>query len=193
MRKFLFVFTIILVFTGCIAYKKDNDFTKRSTNFSLLVNKLSKTICSSIDKNSILYVTDFVNETNLKNISQLGFLLSNELKVDILRKSCAKNVSLKEFQLAKNLQIGKQGSRVLTRDLNKIKIKNLQDDKQILVGSYMLTKKQLIVFLKLINLKSGNSVSSSSVSTPLTQEIQELEGINTTKKINTIIYKPFHL
>ncbi|MCK5293882.1 MAG: hypothetical protein KAJ49_04470, partial [Arcobacteraceae bacterium] len=127
----------------------------------------------------------------LQNISQLGFLLSNELKVNILKKSCSSNLSIKNLQLSKSLQIGKQGTRILTRNLKNLKTKNLKDDRQILVGTYMITKKQLILFLKLINLKDGNTIATSSIATIMTDEIKELDGINT--NTDPIIYKPFHL
>lgn len=191
MRNILLVLIVSIFFSGCVISDKNQNISNQKTIFPILVNRLSKKVCSNINNNSVLYVTDFVNESNLKNISQLGFLLSNELKVSILKRSCTKNVSLKEFQLSKSLQIGKQGSRVLTRDLDSLKIKSLKDDRQILVGTYILTKKQLVLFLKLINLREGNTISSSSISSSITDEIKELEGIDT--NTDPIIYKPFHL
>ena len=190
MRKILSIAITILLFSGCTVLSKPNNINAK-TNFSVVSKKLSRDICKKINNNSILYVTDFVNESNLQNISQLGFLLSNELKVNILKYGCTSKVSIQNLQLSKSLYIGNQGTRILTRDLKNLKVKNLKDDRQILVGSYMLTKNQLILFLKLINLKDGNTISTSSISTSITNEIKELEGIDT--NTDPIVYKPFHL
>lgn len=192
MKKILFITILIFIFSGCTILNTQTNKVNKMTNFSKLSKNLTRNICSDISKNSTLYVTDFVNESNLKNISQLGFLLSNETKVNILKNSCTTNVNIKNFQLSKSLQIGKQGARILTRDLKNLKIKNLQDDKQILIGTYMLTSKQLILFLKLVDLKDGQTISTSSISTNITNEIKELEGIRTTPE-ETPIYQPFHL
>ena len=191
MRISLSIFIISLLFNGCTILNTPKDTSNLTTKFSFLSKRLSSNICPKIKNNSTLYVTDFVNESNLQNISQLGFLLSNELKVNILKNNCTNKVSIKNLQLSKSLQIGKQGTRILTRNLKNLKTKNLKDDRQILVGTYMITKKQLILFLKLINLKDGNTIATSSIATIMTDEIKELDGINT--NTDPIIYKPFHL
>jgi len=181
---------IVILFSGCISMsnlpQKD-----RKTNFSLLSYKLASRVCENIKPNSTLYITDFVNESNFKNISQLGFLLSSELKVNILKSSCTTNVTVKNLQLSKTLKIGNHGTRILTRDFSNIKVKNIKDNNQMLVGTYMMTKNQFIVFLKLINLKDSSTISSSSVSTPITNEIKELEGIDTTDE--PYVYTPLHI
>jgi hypothetical protein len=193
MKIFINIFIVGLIFTGCSVLQKPIDPLASSTNFSSLSKKLSRDICYKIQDNSTLYITDFVNESNLKNRSQLGFLLSSELKVNILKKSCGQNIAIKNLQLSKSLQIGKYGSKILTRDIKNLKIKNLKDNRDILIGTYMMTKNQLILFLKLVNLKTGNTIATSRISTKITNEIKELEGINTNEKANLTIYQPFHL
>ena len=194
MKNIVLISLIIILFSGCGVikiFKKKGDHTK-ATNFNTLTKKLTTySFCSKIKENNTLYITDFVNESNLENRSQLGFLLSNHLKVNILKDGCTKNVTIKTFNLANNLKIGKNGSKILSRELKELKVQNLEDDKQIIVGTYIITKKQLILFIKLIDLKSGNTVASESKATYITNEIKELEGINTNN--DPIIYTPFHL
>ncbi|MBI3874331.1 MAG: hypothetical protein HY307_04950 [Arcobacter sp.] len=170
-----------------------NNTKNDSTDFRLLTtNLLPTTFCNKITPNSTLYVTDFVNESNLDNQSELGFLLSNELKVNLLKNNCSKNVMIKTFDLAQNLKMGRNGAKILTRELSKLKTQSIEDDKQIVIGSYSLTNKKIILFVKLVNLKDGNTIASNSSSDELTDEIKELEGIKDLDNSQSI-KKPFHL
>ncbi len=169
----------------------DAIYNKKKTNFFALTHYLIEPICQKIESNKILYVTDFVNESNFSNKSQLGFLLSNNLKVNVLDNYCKKDIEIKSFELAENLKIGGDGSKILSRKLMELRIKNLDDCNQILVGTYIFTKKQVIFYLKLINLESGNIVSSNYIATPLTFELEELEGMHNSAK--PFIFKPLHL
>jgi hypothetical protein len=184
---------LVIVFNGCVPLPfKKADNTNKTTNFKVLTNKLAAfKVCREIDRDSTIYLTDFVNEKDLNNRSQLGFLLSNNLKVSVMRRSCTKNVDIKSFELAQNLKINQSGTKILTRDVNKMKTKSIEDDKKILVGSYIFTQKQLVLFLKLIHLNTGNIISTNTISTPITNEIKDLEGIET--NVEPIIYTPFHL
>ncbi len=203
MKKILknsILFIIILQFSSCISY--NSLFSKKEvpkhTNFKEIVGELIQPICKNIDENSILYITDFVNESNLKNNSHLGFLLANETKVSILNKNCTTNIKIQDLQLSKEFKIGQNGSRILTRDANLMKINNIKDDSQIVVGSYMLTKQQIIIFLKLMDLQNGNIISINSITKNLNDEFISLEGLKTKKEIeNEYIsnehLRPFHL
>lgn len=191
----IFSFFLFFFFSGCSVGSLNNvDSTSESvTDFKFLTSKLvSSSFCEKINSNTSLYVTDFVNESNLDNKSELGFLLSNELKVNILKSNCTKNVAIKTFNLGSNLKIGQNGAKILTRDLQQLKIQNIEDDKQIVVGSYVITNKQLILFLKLINLQNGDTIISSTSSSLLTSEIKDLEGIENVDN-TPYIRKPFHL
>lgn len=188
-------FILLFFFSGCsIGFLNNVSSTSESvTDFKFLTSKLvSSAFCEKINSNTSLYITDFVNESNLDNKSELGFLLSNELKVNILKSSCAKNVAIKTFNLGSNLKIGQNGAKILTRDLQQLKIQNIEDDKQIVVGSYVITNKQLILFLKLINLQNGDTIISSTSSSLLTSEIKDLEGMENVDN-TPYIRKPFHL
>lgn len=192
--RILSILLITIFFSGCIFQGslpqiKNED----STDFRFLTTQLvSNSFCSKINQNSTLYVTDFVNESNLENKSELGFLLSNELKVAILRSGCTKNVAIKTFNLAQNLKIGQNGAKILTRDLNQLKTQTIEDDKQIAIGSYSITNKKLILFVKLVNLKDGNTIATNSSQTEITTEIRELEGFKEIRETPEI-KAPFHL
>jgi len=169
---------------------KDTDPNK-TTNFSYLTKTLLQPLCKDIYPNKALYVTDFVNESNLQNRSQLGFLLSNNLKVNILNRNCTKSNVIKSFELGDNIKIGGDGSKIFTRKLSDLGMKNIDKNNQILVGTYLFTKKQFIIYLKLINFNTGNIISSNYITAPLTFEIQELEGIDT--NTDPVIYRPMTL
>jgi len=190
-----FSFLLVISFSGCSigTVNNTNDYHESVTDFKFLTSKLTpSSFCDKINSNTTLYVTDFVNESNLDNKSELGFLLSNELKVNILKNSCTKNVAIKTFNLGSNLKIGQNGVKILTRDLQQLKIQNIEDDKQMAVGTYIITNKQLILFLKLINLQNGDTITTSTSTSTLTSEIKDLEGMENVDK-TPYIRKPFHL
>lgn len=197
MRPFIpfLIFTFFL--TGCSFsdFNLKQNQQKEGVDFKELTGKLiSYPFCQKIIHNDTLYVTDFVNESNLENRSELGFLLANALKVNILKPSCTKNVSLKTFNLGKNLKVGHNGVKILTREFQNIQIHDIENDKQIVVGSYVITTHQIILFVKLINLQDGNTISSNTYASPITDEILDLEGILEIQNDNeTKIRKPFHL
>ena len=189
-KIFLLAFTL-LFFTSCSnslssLYSSDN-----SINFSNFTNSLTKNICHKIEDNSVVFITDFVNESNLQNKSQLGFLLSNELKVNILNPNCTNNIAIKELQIAKHIKIGDNGTRILTRQSDELKASSVLDDNLALVGTYIITQKQIIIFLKLIDLNTSQTISSSSATRKITQEIKSLEGIQ--KPAEPIRYRPIVL
>lgn len=202
---YLLIFTLI-IFTSCS--NKYTIYTKNLTSFFSsngktidffdITNNLVVPLCEKLDNNTILYITDYVNEQNLKNKSQLGFLLANQTKVNILSQECSSNIQIQDLQLSKSLKISTNGSRILTRDINELKNKSLDDDKQILIGSYLITKEQIIFFLKLVDLQNGNIIATTSTSKLLNDEFKSLEGIKTNQELKqeqeqSKIYKPMHL
>ena len=197
--KYITLFSIIILLLTSCTKQLNSYFSKnnKNTDFYNIALELSKPMCKMIQRDTTVYITDYVNESNLKNKSQLGFLLSNQTKVNILDSSCTKNVKIQDLQLAKTLKINTSGSRILTRDINDMKNVNIKDDKQILIGSYILTQNQMIVFLKLVNLNNGDIIASSSVSREIDDEIKSLEGLITNKQIRqndeVKIYSPMHL
>ncbi len=191
-RKFKLYFTILaalFLFSGCAL---------SSSNNNVDFNDISKEITKDLKTSSILYITDFVNIASLENTSQLGFILASNTKVAILNNDTntdtndkkAKKTIIKELTIGKNIKIGKQGIKLLSRELSKLKTTKILANSQVLVGTYAITSKQLIVYLKLINLDTDELLFSKTTSVPITDEILELEGIDTT---NQDIYIPLVL
>ena len=189
MRYMISCFFLFLIFTGC-EYKQI-PISEQKTDFHLIIGKMISPICLSLKENATIYVTDYVNEKNLQNNSKLGFLLSNETKVALTK--CNKFIKIKELQLANKLKISPNGTKMLSRKLKELKIKYLTNNHKILIGTYIITKKQLIIFSKLINLENANTLIANSISIPLTNEIKELEGLPTQENIGINVYTPFHL
>jgi len=204
MKKSLLVIFITLFLNGCFSVENiiNPNNKEDTTNFHELTSKLledgvnagffKSDICQKIKKESNLYVIDFVNQAKLENKSQLGFVLSNSLKVNLLNSQCVRKNSIKTLDLAKYPVMDQNGARMLTRELQKMKTKSIQDDKQILIGTYTITSKQLLLFLKLVDLETGDTIATSSTTTYITNEILNLEGIPT-KEADPIINQPFHL
>jgi hypothetical protein len=184
--KIFVFFMIVFNFNGCFSLIDQLNMSNLSkeTNFSSISKKLSSNICSSITSfsTSDVYVTDFVNISNLKNASDLGFLLSDEFKVALL-SNCEENLKIKELTLGQNLRLGKHGVSILSRDLSKLKRQSISSTSKIVVGTYAITQQKLIVFVKVIDLTTGNILYSSNVSVKLNKEILKLEGIDDTLKI----------
>lgn len=169
----IFILAILpLLLTSCIhKYPIDG-----SNNFHSLV---SSTIDKSINKmqkyigpGEIILVSDFVNINNLKNRSELGFLLSNMLK----DKLSSKDIIIKEIELGKEFEYGQSGFNLLTRKQEDILNKNI-NNKYAVVGTYSITSKTLNIFIRLIDVNSGNILSSSYGRTAIDDEILGLEGL----------------
>jgi hypothetical protein len=170
---------IVLFFSGC------NNILDRpilnvvtQTNFDKISYNMVTQICKNIlqeDLGKDFYVVDFVNIENLENNSQLGFILSNHLKSNFF-KVCS-DLTIKEIELGKNIKLGRNGSKILTRELDELKSKVVEESSNIVIGTYAITTDRLMIFVKVIDLETGIIKSSVSTSTPLTAEILGLEGL----------------
>ena len=177
LRVFRFYLSLILLtlFLGsCGAYK---DPASKNTNFDSMINDMVKKSAIKIKKNvaydEVVLVSDFVNLDNLKNRSQLGFLLSNLLK----DRLSSLDVIVKEIELGKEFEFGPSGFNLLTREKNRILSDNVKS-RYAVVGTYSISNKSLNLFIKLIDINSGNILSSSFARTDLDSEILDLEGIS---------------
>jgi hypothetical protein len=202
--KQVLLIIFIFIFTSCsntydnYSKKVSSYFkTNASIDFLDITYELTTPLCEKINEDTVLYISDYVNEKHLKNKSQFGFLLANQTKVNILNPSCTQTIKIQDLQLSKSLKIGKNGSRILTRDINDIKNTQLNDDKQILIGSYLFTNSQVIFFLKLVDLSDGNIIATTSTTRILNDEFKALEGIQTSYELKKLqeedIYTPMHL
>lgn len=185
MKKITFILLpLFLLFTGCINeypeyYKAKYVLSTNVTDFNELaqdlVDDMDKDIISIIPKSKrVIYVSDFVNIQNLEVTSQLGFFLSSEVKSYVTSKY---NLNIKEIEYTKYLKFNETGLRALSRDYDEINKDNINKS-YILAGTYAITQRQLILYLKLIDMKTGNLVRATSKSINLTDEVIKLEENN---------------
>ncbi|WP_428025283.1 FlgO family outer membrane protein [Arcobacter sp.] len=170
MLKLLLISLLLpLVFTSCV-YKDIDGANNFQAMLRALVEKSYAKFDKNIFKDETVLVSDFVNLDRLQNHSKLGFLLSDTLKNSLL----SKDILVREVELSNDFRIGKHGFNVLSRNANKIN-NQVIDENFAVVGTYSITTKRLIVFIKLINIRTGTIVSSSTASTLIDEEILDLE------------------
>lgn len=183
MKFFVFLY-LILCFAGCslapISRFIDESTYSTETNFKSTIEKLSystiQKLGSSGFAHSHLVVTDFVNLNNLENKADLGFVLSSELKTQL--NNNIPTLFIHALELGKDIKIGQNGVKIISRSLNELKTKDIKQDTYIIVGKYTITPKKLIIYLEMIDYASSQIISSGSVETALTEEIKELEEKN---------------
>lgn len=163
---------LVLFFTSC-SYKNP---LMGTNNFYYLASKLTDESASKIKKNlspqDVVLVSDFVNLDKLKNKSQLGFLLSSMLKDSLV----SQNIIVREIELGKEFEYGQSGFNLLTRNKDKIAADKITKEKYAVVGTYSITNRSLNIFVKLIDIRNGNILSSSYERTDIDDEILSLEG-----------------
>lgn len=204
MKFILSALLIIFFFNGCTRptlVKNDNDrISDKKTNFKKISLSLMKDIIPVLNElkntklqNKSLYVTDFVNLDNLQNKSRFGFLLSEEIKALVTTQT---QNTVHEIEFAKYLKLGNDGTKILSRDLDELMNQSLRPDTYALVGTYVLTKRQVILYIKVINLQTGVIIKSASKSILMTKEILDLNnssmGSSNNSKLNDI-YQPLVL
>ena len=171
--KLFFVSIFLTLFFNSCAYKNP---INGSTNFHSLISGMVDESATKIKKNiapqEVVLVSDFVNLDKLKNKSQLGFLLSSMLKDSLV----SQNIIVREIELGKEFEFGANGFNLLTRNKDNIASNKITKEKYAVVGTYSLTSKSLNVFIKLIDIRNGNILSSSCERTENDDEILDLEG-----------------
>ena len=142
---------------------KITDFKEPTEKLVLQMNdKLLAISPRIIDK--YLYVTDFMNIKNLNTTSELGLFLSSEVKSNIAKFYGYK---VKELEYMKYFKLDDTGSKLLSRDTKDIL--NDFEKTYALVGTYVITQRQVILYLKLIEMKSGVVISTTSESIEITE------------------------
>jgi hypothetical protein len=186
LKYIIFSIFLSLLFSSC-SYK---DPISGSNNFHSLISKLVDESATKIKKNlspnEIVLVSDFVNLDKLKNKSQLGFLLSSMLKDRLV----SLDIIVREVEFGKEFEFGKTGLNVLTRDKDKI-LSDKVRSRYAVVGTYSITSKSLNLFIQLIDINTGNILSSSFEKTDIDAEILELEGNNSIGDKKTPVSRPF--
>ena len=171
--KYLTISIFLVLFLTSCSYKNP---LMGTNNFYYLASKLTDESASKIKKNlspqDVVLVSDFVNLDKLKNKSQLGFLLSSMLKDSLV----SQNIIVREIELGKEFEYGQSGFNLLTRNKDKIAADKITKEKYAVVGTYSITNRSLNIFVKLIDIRNGNILSSSYERTDIDDEILSLEG-----------------
>ena len=193
-KKVILLLSIIL-YSGCSYPSTSYNVELLTTDYDDIVSDLldnaSSQIFPHLHENEILLVSNFAETTTLKSNTKLSFLLSDLLKNKLISKY---HYKIREIELSRQFRLGSQGLKALTRDANAIRVTKDRSAKYVVVGTYTLTKHQLILFLKLINIKNATVVASSTYSTDLTQEIVDSNKIVIGNKASSSnIYTPFVL
>ncbi|MCD4757588.1 MAG: hypothetical protein K8R39_04915 [Arcobacteraceae bacterium] len=196
MRQISIILIVTFFLNGCSIIKENEDSFKfkylhltTTTSFDSLTADLLEQLCptiSSVNKTKTpLYVVDFVNLKDLQNNSELGFMLSDELKTQVTQMC---NMPIYAIEYSKYLKIGPNGTKFLSRDLDELNNQKINRNTYVLVGTYAFTQRQLILYLKLIDLNSGVIIKSATEKTLITDEIIHLENKNRVSQNN--IYTP---
>ena len=199
MRQISIILIVTFFLNGCSIIKENEDSFQfkylhltTTTSFDSLTADLLEQLCptiSSVNKTKTpLYVVDFVNLKDLQNNSELGFMLSDELKTQVTQMC---NVPIYAIEYSKYLKIGPNGTKFLSRDLDELNNQKINRNTYVLVGTYAFTQRQLILYLKLIDLNSGVIIKSATEKTLITDEIIHLENKNRVSQNN--IYTPVTL
>ncbi len=177
-----------------IANDYDGSLSEHATDFDQLAYDLVRNrFCNVFENDEQIYVADFVDQKNYNNKSELGFVLADAVKVNLQKRFCNKTLQIKTLDMSKYLIVNKNGFSMLTRKLSDLKENYIEDSKKILLGTYTITANQLIVFVRLVNLKEETTLISSSISVPITYEILQLNGHEFIKDNKVKVTKPFHL
>jgi hypothetical protein len=191
LKQFSLLIVTVLFLTACsiptLRYNHEIMNTDYDGIIDKLLQKASYQIFPNMKMNEVLIVPNFAETTTLRSNSKLSFILSDLLKNKLVSKY---SYTIREIELSKNFKFGKEGFKVLTRDVKNIN-NAVVESRYAVVGTYTITKNQLILFLKLINIRNGLVLASSSHSTNLTQEIDESNKITVEKE--KTIYQPMVL
>jgi len=161
----LFILTSSFFFTACSTNQsfmiyntesvQDGLRTKNARigyiNYKALSGKAVESIFATTEKPKKLIVTDFADITSLDNHSRLGYVLSNSIKDSLINVS---KIDVVEAEVSKYFKISGNGIKILSRDTSKLRSTNF-DVRYAVVGTYTHSNHELLIFVKLIDLKNG--------------------------------------
>lgn len=183
-KKSIIIFILALFFIGCSAVQytpRDNTTYTRTyspsnggynssdkkseimIHYSALSNEAVKSIFSKSKVPDKIIVTEFVNLTSLNNNTRLGYVLSNSIKDSLINTYRA---SVIEAEVSKYFKLSNNGLKILSRNINNIKTTSFNVEKAV-VGTYTYTDSELVIFVKLVNLKTGIIEGSYSKALPM--------------------------
>jgi len=117
----------------------------------------------------VVAVMTYVDSSDINYTSALGKTLT-ELFKDALIREC--HVKIIEINLSKYVMVNSHGDVALSSNVNDLRTKFRTS--YIYQGMYTLTRHQLIVYTRLINLRTGNIDKAYTDEIPVNDEIREL-------------------
>ena len=190
MKFIIFFLFLSFFFTSCVYKNPINGSNNLHSLVAKLVDESANKIKKNVSADEVVLVSDFVNLDKLKNKSQLGFLLSSMLKDNLV----SQNIVVREIELGKEFEFGGSGFNLLTRNKDNMATSKITKERYAVVGTYSLTSKSLNLFIKLIDIRNGNILSSSYERTDIDSEILDLEGekqnLNDDKRQPSGNYRP---
>jgi len=162
---FLIFVSMIAFFNACaskesITYSKDekvkNGFhydkvKSEYIDYGVLSDEAVESIFRKTPVPPKIIVTDFVDVTSLDNHSRLGYVLSNNIKNSLINNY---ETDVVEAEVSKYFKISGNGLKILSRDIDKLRATNFKV-RYAIVGTYTYSSNELIIFVKLIDLKTG--------------------------------------
>lgn len=190
--QYLLIFCLAISFNACSnPLPLPLAIDKNAIDYESLVGDAIEKMAIKIKKlkkqNEVVLVTDFVNVDSLQNRSKLGFLLSSTLK-DTLTSEY--DLTFREIELNQNFTFSTQGLKLLTRKQKEIDA-TISMENYAIVGTYTITERQLIIFIKVIDIYTGHVIASSSNRARATSEVKMLD--QDTKERQRAIYTPMVL
>ena len=186
MNNIIYIVVLSLLFLGCSSsiidtnhYKKEECGVNRGIKeyydyrvdyvglADAAVDSLFST--ANVEPNDFI-VTDFVDLTSLQNYSKLGYILSNSIKNSLIRKYKARVV---EAEVSKYFEISGNGLRILSRNIKRLRTDNFELSRGV-VGTYTYTDEEIVIFVKLIDLKTGIIEGSYEKKLPMNCEMMYL-------------------
>jgi len=175
----------LLTFSGCTRNTGDLTYSKSVQekkgyrvgsykdifiNYHAFADEAVETLFCNNKMPTKIMVTDFVDITYLDNHTKLGYVLSNNIKNSLINKYKANVV---EAEVSKYFKISGNGLKILSRDVDKLRSTNFNVQFAV-VGTYTHSSSELIVFVKLIDLKTGIIKGSYAQTFPMGQSTRSM-------------------
>ncbi|MGL4721872.1 MAG: FlgO family outer membrane protein [Desulfovibrionaceae bacterium] len=143
---------------------------------SILKDKLGST--------SPLLITSLVDESNYTRSNPLAKLITDQVAIVLAQKG----FYVLDTKLGKGLTLSREGSAfMLTTELENLLL-NEYDAEAVLVGTYFIGEKDIIVSLRVVALGDGKILAGHSYTLNLTPEIELLlVERNTQNSVDTIL------
>ncbi len=148
---------------------------RKQAPLSILANRMAENTCPSFKVYNKVYtipvvaVMTYVDSNDITYTSALGKTLT-ELFKDALVRKC--HVRIIEINLSKYVSVNTHGDIALSSNVKDLR--NRFNTSYIYQGMYTLTRHQLIVYTRLINLRTGNIDKAYTDDIPANDEIREL-------------------